>query len=149
MAKSIRNDSFDTKLVGDISEWMVTVNLLKLGITPLHPVGDRLSFDIVAWSNNIFLPIQVRTAYLSEPDDIWVGNVRCAKTNRKRCSYIKSDTRYTNFFIFVIQPLEIFYVIPSSVIDVVKSSITMIPHRARKRDGLKIESYRGAWHLLK
>lgn len=120
----------DTKLVGDISEMMVLTELLQRGYQVLQPVGDRLPYDLAIDLNGRFIRFQVRTAYHDAPTDKYVGNVRNAKTNRGTYSFVKSNTSDVEYFIFVVQPMRIFYVIPSEVVATYASAIRFMPHRS-------------------
>lgn len=138
----------DTKLVGDISEHLVTVELLRKGFSVLVPVGDRLPYDRVVDFNGKFFRLQIRTAWYDQASDNYLGNVRNAKTNRKNYSYVKSNTKDVDFFVFVIDSLNIFYIIPSLIIEKIKSTVTFIPHRLRKRDGFGVEKFKNNWDIL-
>ncbi len=138
----------DTKLIGDLSERMVSVELLKLGLNVLEPVGDRLWYDLAIDLNGKLVRVQVRTAWYDSASDLYIGNVRSTKTNRAEYKCIRSDTTRTEFFVFVVQTLAQFYVVPAATVLLYKSSITFSPHRVRLRDSHRIESYKNAWILL-
>jgi len=138
----------DTKLVGDISVQMVGVELLKQGMAVLYPFGDRLPYDIAVDLAGRLVRIQVRTAYYDKSTDRYLGNVRSAKTNRKRYSFVKSNTSDVEFFVFVVQDRNVFYVVPSGIVKKVKSMLSLCPHRTRGLDKFKIEGYKNNWNLI-
>jgi hypothetical protein len=93
--------TFDTKLTGDISEKIVELQLLRLGMNVLRPVGDRLPYDLAIDISGKLIRIQVRTAWYDKRNDYFIGNVRDSKTNRKIYKYVKSNTIDVDFFVFV------------------------------------------------
>ena len=59
---------------GDIAEIEVQLKALKLGWDVLIPVGDRLPYDLVVVVNNVFIKIQVKSAWFSEKDKTVEGS---------------------------------------------------------------------------
>lgn len=136
----------DTKLVGDISETMVSVELLKRGFKVLKPIGDRLSYDLAVDLGGKLVRIQVKTAYQTKPG-VYCGNVRSSKTNRKIYRYVPVDTTNVEFFVFVIQELSEFYVFPSSEVRPYKSGIRFtLKRQARKYTDP--EDFRGRFDII-
>lgn len=135
-----------TKLVGDISELMVMTELSKKGYNVLVPYGDRLSYDIVAETSNKFIRLQVKTAYYNKKEDIFNGNTRRARTNRKNYSFTQVDIKGADFFIYVVQEYNCFYILPSNIVSKYKSKCGFTPHRSRKGKGL--EQYKNKWNIL-
>lgn len=139
----------DTKLTGDLSEMMVVVELLRREFRVLEPVGDRLPYDIALDVDGRLIRLQVRTAYGSNGH--FVGNVRNAKTNRKEYSFVLSDTANVEFFVFVVQAIPAFYVVPSSVVKMYRSGITFRPgaKRSNKRVHCDPEDFKDRFDLIK
>lgn len=144
-----RSSTINTKQIGDISESMVTTELLKHGYSVLKPIGDRLPYDLAIDVDGQLIRFQIRTAWYNEPNDSYMGNVRCARTNRKNYSFKLHNYEKMDFFIYVIQSLEKFYVVPVSVMRLFKSGVYLIPHRPRRKTPLSLEAYCGNWELIK
>jgi hypothetical protein len=142
------NEKNDTKLIGDISEKWVSLELLKRKFSVLEPIGDRLPYDLAVDIDGRLIRFQVRTAYFVKNKDFYVGNVRSSKTNTKKYSYVLPDFTKTEFFVFVCQSLSLMYVIPTSVVAKYKGGIVFAPHRNRRVDVNKIESYKDRWDLI-
>lgn len=141
----------DTKLIGDISEFMVAVELLKRGFVVLQPIGDRLPYDLAIDLNGNLIRIQVRTAYYYKKTDCFVGNVRSIKTNRKRSKVVMPNMNQMDFWVFVVQSSRTFYVVPSEIIKQIRSAVNLYPHRAKYRvykDKPNIEEYKERWDII-
>ena len=54
---------YDTKLLADIAESAVIVELLRRGFKVLQPLGDRLPYDLGIDVNGKLLRIQVKSAW--------------------------------------------------------------------------------------
>ena len=113
----------DTKLTGDISETIVQLELLKRGFNVLKPIGDRLPYDLAIDLDGKIIRLQIRTAYKSKNNNSYIGNIRIAKTNRKKYGYVLPDFSKIEYFVFVIQELNEIFVIPTDIIKYKKSSI--------------------------
>ena len=138
----------DTKLIGDISQYLVVVKLLMLAKRVLLPVGDRLPFDMAYLdSSENLVKIQVKTAWFSEREQKYVVGVRRSKTNRRTYRFDKYNPGDFDFLIAVIRELGVYYVIPSEVALSYASSITFVEGQKRQRK-LKSAVYREAWNLL-
>ncbi len=137
----------DTKLKGDIAEMEVQLKALKLGWDVLLPVGDRLPYDLVFVVNGSFIKIQVKSAWFSEKDGVYIVDVRKTKTNRrvmKREKY--SDTDF-DFGIIFISDLNVFYVLPVNEFNSYAGAITLHEGVSRQRKP-KSHEYREAWGLI-
>ena len=143
-----RTQLSDTKLVGDLSEKMVMVELLKRGCKILQPVGDRLPYDLAVDKNGNLVRIQVKTAYYVEKDDSYLGKVSVCKTNRKKYKQVKCDTENVDYFIYVVQEHNAHYVMPAELVKQYKSGISFTPHRKRLKDSSGIEAKRECWDNL-
>lgn len=137
----------NTKLIGDISELMVQTELLKLGYNVLVPVGDRLPYDLCLDINNKLIRIQVRTAYFESRSNKYAGNVKTTKTNRKVYKTVMPKIEDTDFFVYVIQPLNIFYIFPTGEA-IKRGSINFFPHRPAPKQKYNTEQFRNRWELL-
>jgi hypothetical protein len=137
----------DTKLVGDISERMVSLQLLKRGLSVLEPVGDRLPYDLGVDLAGRLIRLQVRTAYYVRTDDAYYGNATSSLTNRAIYKTRRADPAASDFFVFVIQDRCAFYVVPTHLVSRLRS-LHFMPHRKRRCDKHGIEPYREAWQLI-
>jgi hypothetical protein len=137
----------DTKMKGDIAEIEVQLKALKLGWDVLVPVGDRLPYDLVVIINNKFVKLQVKSAWLSKEEGVYLIDVRRTKTNRR----VMKREKYTNndfdFAIIFISDLNVFYVIPVEIFNSFAGSITLHEEVSRQRKP-KSHAYREAWNLI-
>ena len=137
----------DTKMKGDIAEIDVQSKALKLGWEVLVPIGDRLPYDLVVVVNNKFVKIQVKSAWLSEEEGVYLIDVRRTKTNRrimKREKYTNDDF---NFAVIYIQDLNVFYVMPVEIFNSFAGAITLHEKVSRQRKP-KSHVYKEAWDLI-
>lgn len=137
----------DTKTKGDIAEIEVQLKALKLGWEVLLPIGDRLPYDLVIVINNKFIKIQVKSAWLSEKDGVYLIDVRRTKTNRRVMKREKYNDDDFDFAIIFIQDLNVFYVMPINIFNSFAGSITLHENVSRQRKP-KSYVYREAWDLL-
>lgn len=137
----------DTKMKGDIAEIDVQSKALKLGWEVLVPIGDRLPYDLVVVVNNKFVKLQVKSAWLSEKEGVYLIDVRRTKTNRrvmKRKKYTEDDF---DFAIIYIQDLNVFYVMPIKIFNSFAGAITLHEKVSRQRKP-KSHEYKEAWDLI-
>jgi hypothetical protein len=138
----------DTKMKGDIAEIEVQLKALKLGWEVLIPVGDRLPYDLVIVINDRFIKVQVKSAWLSKEQGVYLVDVRRTKTNRrimKREKYACNDFDFAAIFI---PDLNVFYIMPVDVFNSYAGAITLHEEVSRQRKP-KSYAYREAWDLLK
>ena len=138
----------DTKMKGDIAEIEVQLKALKFGWDVLLPLGDRLPYDLVIVTNNRFIKIQVKSAWLSKKDDVYLIDVRRTKTNRREMKREKYSNDDFDFAIIYVSDLNVFYVIPVDVFNSFAGAITLHENISRQRKP-KSYVYREAWDLLK
>lgn len=138
----------DTKLKGDIAEIEVQLKALKMGWDILVPLGDRLSYDLVIVINNVFVKIQVKSAWLCEKKGVYLVDVRRTKTNRRIMRREKYDNTDFDFAIIYIENLSVFYIIPVNVFNSYAGAITIHENVSKQRKP-KSYAYREAWDLLK
>jgi hypothetical protein len=137
----------DTKMKGDIAEIEVQLKALQLGWDVLIPVGDRLPYDLVIVINNKFIKIQVKSAWLSKEEGVYLIDVRRTKTNRRVMKREKYSNNDFNFAIIFISELKVFYVVPVNIFNSFAGSITLHEKVSRQRKP-KSHEYREAWDLL-
>ena len=137
----------DTKLKGDIAEIEVKLKALKLGWDVLVPVGDRLPYDLVFVINDNFIKVQVKSAWLSERDGVYLIDVRRTKTNRRVMKREKYSDNDFDFAIIFISDLNVFYIIPVDIFNSFAGAITLHENVSRQRKP-KSYVYREAWDLL-
>ena len=137
----------DTKMKGDIAEIEVQLKALKLGWDVLTPVGDRLPYDLVIVINGKFVKIQVKSAWFSEKDGVYLIDVRRTKTNRRVMKREKYSDDDFDFAVIFISDLNIFYVLPVNEFNSYAGSITLQEGVSRQRKP-KSHAYKEAWDLL-
>jgi hypothetical protein len=112
-----------TKQKGDVAEYAVLLEALKLGYNVLKPIGDRLPYDFVFEINGKFIKIQVKSAY--KDGNSWIVDTRRTKTNRR----VMKRTRYTNtevdFVIAYIEDINKFHLITIADFNKYKSGYTI------------------------
>ena len=137
----------DTKLKADIAESAVTTELLKRGFKVLHPVGDRLSYDLAIDLGGRLLRIQVKSAWYDMKAKCYVVDARRTKTNRRRMirqCYCADDF---DFAIIYLADKGVFYVMPILVFCGYDSTVTFVEEEKRQRRP-KSADYRERWDLL-
>ena len=139
--------SMDTKLKADIAESAVTTELLKRGFRVLHPVGDRLAYDLAIDLQGKLIRIQVKSAWFDKRANCYTVDARRTKTNRRRMLRKRYDSFDFDFAIVYLADLNVFYVMPISVFSSYESSITFIETEKRQRKPKSAE-YRQRWDLL-
>lgn len=140
-------DNFDTKLKGDIAEQAAILYCLKKSWNVLKPIGDRLPYDLVLEINNIFIKIQVKSAWFEERSGNYVVDTRRTKTNRKVMLRDKYKDNDFDFAFAYIQTLDIFYVFPVEIFNKFGSEIALVESEKRQRKPISAD-YREAWHLI-
>ena len=137
----------DTKLKADIAESAVVTELLRRGFRVLHPVGDRLPYDVAIDLNGKLLRIQIKSAWPVRAKDYFAVDVRRTKTNRR----VMRRERYTvddfDFAILYIDEGEVFYVMPAAVFNSYGSTISLVETKKRQRQP-QASKYRERWDLL-
>jgi PD-(D/E)XK endonuclease len=137
----------DTKLKADIAESAVTTELLKRGFRVLHPVGDRLAYDLGVDLQGTLLRIQVKSAWFNAKDNCYVVDGRRTKTNRRRMLRKHYNAEDFDFAIIYLADLQVFYVMPVEVFSSYGSTVTLIESTKRQRKPKSAE-YRERWDLL-
>lgn len=67
--------------IGDISEQKFVLYCLEKDIPICKPIGNNLPYDFIIDYNNKLLKIQVKTAYKSSVQDVWIFNTRSTSKN--------------------------------------------------------------------
>jgi hypothetical protein len=139
--------SMDTKLKADIAESAVVTELLRRKFKVLHPVGDRLPYDIALDLDGKLIRIQVKSAWLVPSKNYYAVDVRRTKTNRRimrRDRYGKNDF---DFAVLYIEKGPVFYVFPSAIFNSYGSTISLVEQDKRQRKPRAFK-YRERWDLL-
>ncbi|MBL7650403.1 MAG: endonuclease, partial [Candidatus Hydrogenedentes bacterium] len=55
-----------TKLTGDIAEQAAVLQALKRGWEVLQPIGDRMPYDLVFEVDEVFIKVQVKSAWFDK-----------------------------------------------------------------------------------
>lgn len=137
----------DTKLKGDIAEQAVILYALQQGWEVLKPIGDRLPYDLVLEVENVFVKIQVKSAWFDDKKKNYVVDTRRTKTNRRRMlrsNYAENDF---DFAVIYIQESQTFYVFPVAEFINYGSEIHLVEAEKRQRKP-KSSQFRNAWQLL-
>lgn len=136
-----------TKLKGDVAEQSVTLIALKHGWEVLHPVGDRLPYDLVLAPNaGCFVRIQVKAAYLS--GGAYVIESRKCKTNRVHSRHESYVPGAFDFAIGHIAETEQYFVFPISVFLEYAGQITLYRKDSKTKKLPRAKEYEGRWDLL-
>lgn len=136
-----------TKQKGDIAEQAAILRILQLGWGVSKPVGDRLSYDLVADVGGALVRIQVKSAWFNKYDDNYVVDTRRTKTNRRimvRSRYIKQDF---DFALVYVSDKRVFYIFPVEVFMSFGSTISLVESDKRQRKP-RSANYREAWKLI-
>ena len=136
-----------TKLKGDIAEQAAVLRALQRGWNVLHPVGDRLPYDLVFEIERTFVRIQVKSAWFDERRGNYVTDNRRTKTNRRTMihdTYALSDF---DFALVYLEDIDLFYVFPVHVFTDYGSEIHMVECSKRQRLPRSAD-YRDAWNLI-
>ncbi len=140
-------EDLNTKQKGDIAEQAAILQALRRGWGVLHPVGDRLPYDLVFDLGGCLVKIQVKTAWLDEGSGNYMMDTRRTKTNRRimlRDSYRPADF---DFALVYLAEVDLFYVIPVDVFLSYKSGISLV-EAARRQRKPRSAGYRDAWGLI-
>jgi hypothetical protein len=137
----------DTKLKGDVAEQAAILQALNRGWGVLHPVGDRLPYDLIFDVGGALVKVQVKCAWFDDSRGNYVVDNRRTKTNRRfmvRSTYDASDF---DFALVYLPDVNIFYVFPVDVFIGYASEIHMVEADKRQRKPRSSE-YREAWELI-
>ncbi len=140
-------EGMNTKQKGDIAEQAAILQALKRGWGVLHPVGDRLPYDLVFDLGGCLVKIQVKTAWADQGSGNYMMDTRRTKTNRRimlRDSYGPADF---DFALVYLAEMDVFYVIPVAVFLSYKSGISLV-ETARRQRKPRSAGYRDAWELI-
>ncbi len=137
----------DTKLRGDVAEQAAILQALKRGWGVLHPIGDRLPYDLVFDVCGILVKIQVKAACFDEPSGNFVVDNRRTKTNRRVMVRQAYSTNDFDFALVYLADLELFYIFPVEVFIGYGSEIHLVEADKRQRKP-KSADYRDAWELI-
>ncbi|MFB3919479.1 MAG: group I intron-associated PD-(D/E)XK endonuclease [Candidatus Velamenicoccus archaeovorus] len=137
----------DTKLKADVAESAATTELLKRGFRVLHPVGDRLPYDLAVDRAGALIRIQVKSAWFNKKDACYVVDARRTKTNRRRMQRQWYSAKDFDFAIIYLADVHVFYVLPVSVFSRYGSTITCVEAEKRQRRP-ESAKYRERWDLL-
>ena len=135
---------------GDIAEIEVQLKALKLGWDVLIPVGDRLPYDLVIVVKNVFVKIQVKSAWeCSEKgkEGVYLVDVRRTKTNRRIMKREKYNNSDFDFAVIYVSDLNIFYILPVDVFNSYSGAITLHEKVSRQRKP-KSHEFKEAWDLI-
>jgi len=137
----------NTKLRGDIAEPAAILQALKRGWGVLHPIGDRLPYDLVFDVDGRLVKVQVKCAWLDDSRQNYVVDNRRTKTNRR--SMVREEYRPSDFdfALAYIPDLDVFYVFPVDVFISYASEIHMVEAEKRQRKPQSAD-YRDAWNLI-
>lgn len=137
----------DTKLKGDIAEQAVSLFALKKGWGVLHPIGDRMPYDLVLDIKGKLIRLQVKSVWFDSAKENYVVDNRRTKTNRRQMLREPYSPTDFDFAIAYIGELSVFYVFPVEVFVAYGSEIHLVESEKRQRKP-KSAAYREAWNLL-
>lgn len=136
---------FSTKQKGDIAEYQLVAELLKIGYSILLPCGDRLPYDIAIDYNGKLVRIQVKSAWFNEADKCYSVDVRRHQTNRQEYRHTKYNSDDFDFLVAWIENGNVFYILPALFANMYAGNLGMSLDDNRN---YKSHPYRNAWHLL-
>jgi len=139
--------SIDTKQKGDIAEQAAVLHALNMGWAVLHPVGDRLPYDLVFDVNGVLIKIQVKSAWLDEGSGNYRVESRRTKTNRRQTKIERYEGSDFDFALLYIDDVDVFYVLPIEVFNSYKGAIALVEVDKRQRKP-RSSAYRDAWSLI-
>lgn len=137
----------DTKLKGDIAEQATVLQALNQGWGVLHPLGDRLPYDLVFDVSGQLIKIQVKSAWLNRSSQNYVIDNRRTKTNRRQMIRSPYEPGDFDFAIAYISDLDVFYIFPSDIFVSYGSEIHLVETQKRQRKP-RSASYRQRWDLI-
>ena len=136
-----------TKLTGDIAEQAAVLQALKRGWEVLQPIGDRMPYDLVFEVDEVFIKVQVKSAWFDKQRGNYVVDNRRTKSNRRRMVRAKYDPSDFDFALVYLEDLDLFYVFPVNVFVSYASEIHLVEADKRQRKpGSRM--YRNAWELI-
>ena len=137
----------DTKLKADIAESAVATELLKRGFRVLKPVGDRLPYDLALDLSGALCRIQVKAAWFDRSKGMYAVDARRTKTNRRVMRRERYSERDFDFAILYLEDRQISYIMPASVFNRYRSTVSLVETEKRQRKPMSAE-YRERWDLL-
>jgi hypothetical protein len=108
------------------------------GLTVSKPWGDTVMYDYVVESNGTFRRVQVKSSMALIRHDYVCS---CHPPTRPKQAYTEDEIDFIAIFII---PMDIWYIIPVSAVQMRKWGIAINPMRKRS----KYFRYLEAWHLL-
>ena len=136
----------DTKLKADISEQFVALRLLERGLNVLKPLGDRLSYDMVAECKGKFFKIQVKRAWKRR--GVYIVDSRRTKTNRRRMLRQRYDMGDFDIAVVHIPDSQVIYIMPIGDFLMYKSEITFPMDGTRRQRKPLSWKFREAWDIF-
>ena len=137
----------NTKTKGDIAEQAAILHAFKRGWAVLHPVGDRLPYDLVfdVWGK--LIRVQVKSAWFDVPSQNYIVDNRRTKTNRRVMIRDKYNAKDFDFALVYLEDKDIFYIFPVKVFIAYGSVIHIVEADKRQRRP-KSAKYREAWNMI-
>jgi hypothetical protein len=136
-----------TKLKGDIAEQAAILKILELGWGVAKPIGDRLSYDLIADVSGKLFRLQVKSAWFNAFDKNYCIDVRRTKTNRRKMLRSLYSDKDFDFALVYLPEKRIFYVFPVKVFIGFGSSLSLVETDKRQRKP-KSADYREAFDLI-
>ena len=136
-----------TKLKGDIAEQAAILKMLELGWGVSKPIGDRLSYDLIADVNGKLAKFQIKSAWFNAFDQNYCIDVRRTKTNRRKMIRSLYSNQDFDFALVYLPEKQIFYVFPVNVFIGFGSTLSLVESGKRQRKP-KSAGYREAFDLI-
>jgi hypothetical protein len=135
----------ETKLKGDIAETRVTYELLRRGLFPSKPVGDRMPYDLIIDNGKSLLKIQIKSNF-SET----TKSVAFRKNNwcQRVITYRSYSTDDFDFAIVWDAVTDFFYIYPVSIVADGKAVTLDRGQRKYKYDKTITNDFRDRWDFL-
>ena len=106
-----------------------------------------MPYDLVFEVDEVFIKVQVKSAWFDKQRGNYVVDNRRTKTNRRRMVRAKYDPSDFDFALVYLEDLDLFYVFPVNVFVSYASDIHLVEADKRQRKPRSAE-YRDAWHLI-
>jgi PD-(D/E)XK nuclease superfamily protein len=127
----------DHKQRGQWVELLFMARAAQYGLGIAKPLGDWEYYDAAVHHQGRFRSVQVKSTTYCRHHSYCCNVLK----GRKHTRYPRSQV---NFFAFYLIPIDLWYIMPSSVVGPTRQSINFSPDL----EGHRYEGYKEAWHLL-
>ena len=129
--------------LGFLTEKKVEFVLLEHGFSIFNPLDEGGTVDLLSYKNSNFARLQIKTGTYEKPNDRF-------KISLQRTRHQTYDYNEFDFFISYLYEVDVFYVIPVSILKDQKV-INVYPHRKKafkSKNEIDYEKFRNNFQLL-